>query len=456
MQSSQQLFLGKSNSKIKEEELSSKQTKFDSVSKVLLRGSAKSLLVQLGGLFLLFTANVLLARYLTTQEYGIYSFAISWVNVLLVIGVMGWDVSAVKFVPTYIQNKEFSLINGFFHRSLQLALVRSLFVASLIFLVIKPYFGGIARDSSTLFWVVIAFFITSSSLEFILSGFLRGHKKIFRSLAPSKLGRPILLIITILVCYKQETIKIDAQSILFIQSLASVVIVAVLLFLISKNNQYQKGNNLLKYKTKKWTKVAAPMFMIATFNLLLSRVDILMIGSLEDASMTAIYSVASRISQIINLGLIAVSAIASPVISEIYSSGDTQKLQKTLHKIARIVIIISLPLFLVIIGWTDLFLGFFGNEYLVGAQVLKILSSVKIFSVIIGPVGILLVMTGHQKQAAIILAAATTIHVFLNLALIPQHGILGAAMSSMISVAFWNTAMAAYSIYKLKLRTMAF
>jgi O-antigen/teichoic acid export membrane protein len=53
-------------------------------------------------------------------------------------------------------------------------------------------------------------------------------------------------------------------------------------------------------------------------------------------------------------------------------------------------------------------------------------------------------MTGHQIQAAKILALTIVVNLVLNAFLIPAAGIIGAAIATTIATALWNFMMLAY------------
>jgi O-antigen/teichoic acid export membrane protein len=77
---------------------------------------------------------------------------------------------------------------------------------------------------------------------------------------------------------------------------------------------------------------------------------------------------------------------------------------------------------------------FFGESYLNGAIPLLVLSGAQLISTTTGGVGMLLIMTGHQKQWALISVASLAIGVASSWLLIPGFGINGAAMAAAIAI----------------------
>ena len=94
----------------------------------------------------------------------------------------------------------------------------------------------------------------------------------------------------------------------------------------------------------------------------------------------------------------------------------------------------------------DFFLNFFGEDYLLGAAPLVILSFGQLFNVFMGPVGNALNMANAQQSVFKISAITLTINLLLNLILIPDYGLLGASIATVSALAIWNLLLA----YQLK------
>ena len=87
---------------------------------------------------------------------------------------------------------------------------------------------------------------------------------------------------------------------------------------------------------------------------------------------------------------------------------------------------------------SELLLGIFGNEFIVGKTALLILLFGQIINILCGSVGYILMMTNKQEILRNIIIFSAFLNIILNILLIPKYGINGAAISSAISVAVWN------------------
>ena len=54
----------------------------------------------------------------------------------------------------------------------------------------------------------------------------------------------------------------------------------------------------------------------------------------------------------------------------------------------------------------------------------------------VGPAGFLMMMTGHHREAALILAMAALLQIVMNAILIPRYGLIGAATATAATASF--------------------
>ncbi|MDQ3564372.1 MAG: polysaccharide biosynthesis C-terminal domain-containing protein [Pseudomonadota bacterium] len=93
---------------------------------------------------------------------------------------------------------------------------------------------------------------------------------------------------------------------------------------------------------------------------------------------------------------------------------------------ARVVLLVSLPVALsMIIFGRWILLTVFGLEFVSGATALAILSAAQIVNAAMGSVGLLLIMTGHERDTATGVGIAAAVNVTLNVLLIPVWGLKG-------------------------------
>ena len=138
-----------------------------------------------------------------------------------------------------------------------------------------------------------------------------------------------------------------------------------------------------------------------------------------------------------------------PKISEFFMENKTQDLLRTVQQSSMLIIFSNIPIQLLLLLIAPFALAIYGPEYLVGLPALRILILAQLISAICGPVAILLQMTDNQGIFQIIFLCSTTINVILNLIWIPDYGITGAALATLISTTLWNILSVWYAKSRL-------
>ena len=196
-----------------------------------------------------------------------------------------------------------------------------------------------------------------------------------------------------------------------------------------------------RYKTSEWLRASAPNLFLSGAILLMSKIDIIMIGTLHTTESAGIYAAASQIAELVVFAMIAVEMIAAPLISELFSSRNRQQLQRVVTLATRLSSVFAILVALLLGFFGDTVLGIYGEQFVPGYVALQILILGQIISAFSGSSGLVLVMTGHQKSAARIAGISALANVLMNLALIPRFGITGAAIATSASIALWNLWM---------------
>jgi len=95
----------------------------------------------------------------------------------------------------------------------------------------------------------------------------------------------------------------------------------------------------------------------------------------------------------------------------------------------------------------------FGEAFTAGATILFIFCAGQIINSFSGSVGVILQMIGKQKVYQNFVLAALVINLMLTFVLTPIYGGVGAAVSTVISMVFWNIGSAIYLKRKMNIVT---
>jgi O-antigen/teichoic acid export membrane protein len=171
---------------------------------------------------------------------------------------------------------------------------------------------------------------------------------------------------------------------------------------------------------------------------LVQQLDRLMLGAFMTPEDVGVYDIAALLASHIPIFLMAFNAIVFPRIGAAYRAGHHDEVRSLFQLETRWVILLSAPTFLALTLLRDPIMAFFGPEFAPGAQVTAILSLAQLLNAGVGPVGGVLIMTGHERQVLYNTLFLGALNAVGNWLLIPRFGVLGAALSTASSIAAWN------------------
>ena len=176
-----------------------------------------------------------------------------------------------------------------------------------------------------------------------------------------------------------------------------------------------------------------PMALSAISYFLMQSTDVLFISAYDTFESVAYYSIAVKLATVTALALISVNIVIAPKIASIYNDKNFSELKLILKKATRINVLISLPIIILLICFSEYILSMFGINYILAKNALWILLIAQFFNSITGPSALYLNMTGRQKKLNVILLISLIINVVLNIFLVPTFGMLGAAIATTTS-----------------------
>ncbi|MDQ1274267.1 MAG: hypothetical protein QG591_2897 [Planctomycetota bacterium] len=420
--------------------------KFVGMKGSLARGASGTFGLKIVSTGLSFIIGLLLARLLGTTGYGAYAYAMTWVGLLAVPGALGLDRLLVREVAIYETKSEWCLMKGLLRWANQMVLIVSAGLALLAALISCVFVSH--QDSLMLvsFWVALVS-LPLITLIRVRQAVLRGFNRVIAGQLPEMLIQPILFICFIGAAYMFFGRGLTAPWILGINIAATGITFIVGAMVLLKTLPPPIRKTYPSYKIREWIQSALPLMLLAGIQIINARMDIIMLGAIKGPKEAGIYSVANRGAEFITFILLAVNTSLAPTVASLYAAGDMKKLQDVVTKSTRIILLFSLPMSLVLIIFGHWFLLLFGEAFTQGRTTLAILSVGQLVNAAMGSVGLLLVMTRHERNAAIGMGISAVLNIILNAMLIPKWSMTGAATATASSMIIWNILLAVL-VYK--------
>lgn len=418
----------------------------------LIKGIAGSFGLTIASTGLSFLTSILLARLLGTEGLGVYSYIFAWIGILSIPATLGLDKLFVREIAIYQTKSQWGLMKGLigWANLIVLAFSMSLAIVAVI----------IFSQISTLSASVLAFAIASISLPLIAlgnlrQGAMRGLHKVVLGNVPEALIYPSLFISLMIGGYLSLGQSFNVSVVLIIKVLVSLVIFILGTIWLDRLLPQQIKNIKPKYQISKWIRSALPLMFLGSMQLINAKTDVLMLGAITGTNAVGIYVIVRQGAQFILFLQGAANGVLAPQIASLYAQGKVKQLQKMISQSSAGVFLISLAIAFILIMLSPWLLQIYGSNFLAGREALIILSIGEIVNTLMGPVGILLTMTGHEKYTVMTVGSSAILNVILNALLIPQWGVNGAAIATATSIIVVNIVNVIVANKKLKIFSAA-
>ncbi|MBW7998324.1 MAG: oligosaccharide flippase family protein [Candidatus Glassbacteria bacterium] len=420
----------------------------------IARGAAGTLGLRVFHAGARFLIALAFARTLGAAGFGAYSFAITWIGVLSVPAILGFEGLLVREVAGYQSGERWGLLNGLILRSRQFALGGSVCTVVAAAVLAWLFEGDLEEQMATAFSIGLLA-LPLVALVRVTQAALMGLHRVVPAQIPETVIQPCLLAIFFGIALVLPGVGVQAPLVvgLFGTAMLVALLVSTALWHALQPPDIKRAKP--EFATPEWLRSARTFTLISGIGVLGPSLGVIMLGSMAGAEATGIFGVASSAAALIALPLLAINAPLAPTISRIFTEGKREELQGLATKAARSALLLSLPVALVFIGLGHWVLLLFGAEFTDGYGVLVILSLAQVINAGMGSVGVLLQMTGHERDVARSLAIAVSFNVLANLFLIPLWGVNGAAVGAAGNLVIWNVLMAVTVHRKLGIRPTA-
>lgn len=413
----------------------------------LLKDSGEIYVLKIGGLLIGFGLQVFLARLLGIDEFGVYIYVLTWVNIISFFSKLGFDTSPRKFLSIYYNKKQWNNFSAFVIFSSSSALFVSIFSSLVMLAIINSRIEDDLLKKT--FYIGSVLLILISQLG-VFSSYLESINNIKESLLSHAYLKPILIFVGgIVLVYTNTTSSITFMWINIAASLATFLVMFIWIFKFIIKGSFSYKIYLDNWKI--WFKVSIPLLLVSGTHLLLNEMDALVLGILKGTENVGVYKAASKFSQLAMFGFAAVELVIAPIIAKLYADGKTSELQALLRNGVKAMLVLTIPVLIFVAVTGKFLLALYGEGFSIGLNSLLILLASQAINMSTGAVSYLMTMTNYQRQALLILLMSLVINGILNFLLIPSYGLEGAALATAITTILWNLGMMYYTRIKLKL-----
>jgi len=383
-----------------------------------------------------FLFGITAARVLGPADFGLYSLGLAVFNVLSILSLCGLDNGLVRFVALFLGENDRAKIKGTILFGLVLVISVGLVIGLFLFL-----FSGLLSDhvfhkpglTAVLQWFALGLPIFGGMSVFwaVLQGFqnmkyLVGVKNV---LEPSV--RLIAVALLFLAGFRLE-------AVLWSHLLAWTISLICAFLLAAKLSSLLRSTVRPVTEAKRIVSFSLPLLLVGFLNIGISRTDRLLLGYFRGSQEIGVYSAAFQTAMLLMMILQSFNTIFAPMISDLFNRRERTKLETLFKAVTKWVLTAALPLFGIFVLFPEKVLALFGAQFTLGSGCLIILASAQLINCLTGPVGYMLIMSGHSRMEFFNNLVIFVLEFVLALVLIPRRGIMGAAVAAGVSLSLVN------------------
>ena len=406
--------------------------------------------------------NALLTRLLTPQEVGAYFLTLTLVGCASMLAQLGLDHAVVRLIAESLGLKKFLRARKAIFKALLLLSCGIITLALVLFCGLGDFLATRLFNSSIISEVIdlTVIWFVAVAFQGVIAEIFRGFQDIrYASIFGGLFSKiiSVLLFAILWICQGHSDLK-QVLIISAIGGLTSVFISGVLIFQKIKKYDIKKDGNSVndiynKLRYREILMISLPLLLSNISNFILTQSDIWIVGAFHTQETVAIFGAATRLILLITMPVLAVHAVVTPLIANLYAQKRNTDIEITLRASAAAAIIPSILIFLSYVIFGRFLLEFvFGDFYKAGYLILVILCFGQMINIWAGSCGYALMMTGYQNRMMYISLISGFVAIVLGILLAGPYGAEGVAVAtstglSLRAIAMWLCVKKALGIW---------
>lgn len=378
-----------------------------------------------------FALAVLLARLLGAHDYGLYSLALSAAAIGAGVALLGMDAALVRYVAINAGRRDEAGVWGALQVGLGASLLASVAVSAGMFALAYPIAARVFGEPALAPLLQLSGAIVPLlTMADVLASASRGFRRMDYAALAQFIAQPIVRLALTLAL---ALLGMSPAAAVVVYGLASGAAALILLVALNRQFALRRPLRAARRETGAIMGFALPFWMSGLITTFQGNLQTLLVGALGSIAGAGVFAMADALNSLGNLFSSSINTSARPVIAELYDRDERAQLGAIYQTAAKWALTVNLPIFLASVLYPAQLLAIFGEDFTVGARALAILACANLANVGTGMGGIILDMAGYSRLKLINTIVRLTLHLGLNIALIPRWGIDGAALAVLIA-----------------------
>lgn len=410
----------------------------------ILTGSAWALGAKVSASVLALATSAIVARVYGPETLGTLAVISSFLTLVTLFTVLGTNTSILRLIPEHLAKYSPSSAFKIYRKTQYFVAAISVVTASLLYcssgfvaeaIFDKPYLKT--------YFALMAGFVVFKTLMLLNTNAVRGLR-LFQSFAFMQL-LPGLCNFVILILLTLSSKHHDNPIFALLASIGITAIVGGYIMDRAFKRRCSPTDPICPIALKSLLSISMPMLMTALMTYVIGQTGVIMLGILRPEEEVGYYAVAVQLASLTAFMLQAVNTMATPKYSELFHSNKIDELINVAQKTAKLIFWVAVPLLLILLlSGKFLLIQIYGAEFAVAYGAMIFLVVGQLINAMSGSTGPFMNMTNKHRELFYIKMLSAILNILLNTILIPKFGILGSAISAMISILAWNLSVLLY------------
>lgn len=414
----------------------------DSETSSQFRGSSLLLVGRLWSVGVNLVTQVLIARHLSTSDFGAFAYALSVVALVGGLVGLGFDRAISRFLPIYDERADHPRFLG------TLVLVIGTIVgvgAAAVLAVIglqSWLLGGLIPDATTT--TIVALMILLAPVE-ALDGILTDMFAVFRSAKAILVRKFILapalrLLVVALLIATSAGVEFLAVGYVLTGILGLFLYATMLPGLLRRAGVVGHGGRReVSIPFREIVAFTLPLLTMDLVLLSMSSLDTLIVGGVHGADEVARLRVVESTARLNAIVFTTFSILFTPAAARLFARNDRVAMRDLYWRHAAWIAVLSFPIFVLTFSLaTPVTVALFEERYESSGIILATLSLARYIDAAFGANGQTIRMFGGIKEIVAVNLVTAALHLALAVALIPSLGANGAALAILLSYVVYN------------------
>jgi len=401
----------------------------DADGRDMIRGAGMAFLLRGLGAGLAFGFNVALARVLGAEGAGLYFTALSVVALATIVVRMGLDNAMLRLIAGHVAEGDWPRASGVYKLGMRAVAVLSLAV-SIALVLTAPLLAQhlFAKPEVTLPLQVMSLAVLTFSMMMLSEACLKAIKRIRDAMLVSGVIYPLAGLVLIWPLAGQFGPAGACLAYVLGTGLAAVI------GQIAWRRARHPATPDLSVGPE-LRQSAAPLWLMTVItNGVMPWAPLLLLGIWGTSEEAGIYGAANRMSLLVSFFLVAVNNVVAPRFAALYKQGNMEALKRTVQRASILILTLSSPMLILLLVANSWVMSLFGPEFAKGGTALAILAVGQAVSAAAGSVNLLLMMSGHEREARNTAICGVILMLACAVMLIPAWGLIGAATATSAGV----------------------